>query len=423
MSAKGKLGIVVGGGPAPGINGVIGAAAIEAINNGLEVYGIYEGYKWLSKGDIGQVKKLEIGEVSRIHFQGGSILRTARDNPTKSPEAMANVTKAITELGLDYLVSIGGDDTAYSASQVAESMGGKLKVAHVPKTIDNDLPLPGNMPTFGYQTARHVGFGLLQNLMEDARTTGRWYVVVAMGRSAGHLALGIGKAAGATVTLIAEEFPEGDISFDQVCDVLEGAMIKRRLTGRNDGVAVIAEGIGARFNEDELKALPGVEVEYDEHGHIRLQEIPVGRLLAQRLEARAEERGEKATIVNLDLGYELRCAAPIPFDCEYVRDLGWGAVHYVLSPEYKGGAIVCYDQGRLQPLLFTDMIDPETKRCKVRLVDIASENFQVALQYMIRLRPEDLKNEEQLRRLALEAGMEPGAFVEKYGAAAAVPAI
>ncbi len=139
--------------------------------------------------------------------------------------------------------------------------------------------------------------------------------------------------------------------------------------------------------------------------------------------AYGDARGEKATIVNLDLGYELRCAAPIPFDCEYVRDLGWGAVHYVLSPEYRGGAIVCYDQGRLRPMLFTEMIDPSTKRTKVRLVDINSENYKVALQYMIRLRPEDLEDEEQLRRLAMEAGMEPGPFVEKYAAAAAVPAV
>jgi 6-phosphofructokinase 1 len=423
MSAEGKLGIIVGGGPAPGINGVIGAAAIEAINNGLEVYGIYEGFKWLSRGETGQVKRLEIGEVSRIHFQGGSILRTARDNPTKSEETMVNVIEAISELGLDYLVTIGGDDTAFSASQVATRMGGKLRVAHVPKTIDNDLPLPGNMPTFGFQTARHVGFTLLQNLMEDARTTGRWYVVVAMGRNAGHLALGIGKAAGATVTVIAEEFPEGNISFDQVCDVLEGAMVKRRLTGRNDGVAVIAEGIAERFDAKELAALPGVELERDDHGHIRLQEIPVGRLIAQRLEARARERGEKTTIVNLDLGYELRCAAPIPFDCEYVRDLGWGAVHYVLSPNYSGGAIVCYDRGRLHPLPFTEMMDESTGRTRVRMVDVTSENYQVALQYMIRLRPEDMEDEEQLRRLALEAGMEPGSFREKYAAAAAVPAV
>lgn len=423
MSAKRKLGILVGGGPAPGINGVIGAAAIEAINSGVEAYGIYEGFKWLSRGETGQVRKLEIGEVSRIHFQGGSILRTARDNPTRSEETMANVARAISELGLDYLVTIGGDDTAFSASQVAQHMGGKLRVAHVPKTIDNDLPLPGNMPTFGFQTARHVGVGLVQNLMEDARTTGRWYVVVAMGRKAGHLALGIGKAAGATLTLIGEEFPEGNISFDQVCDVLEGAMIKRGLTGHSDGVAVIAEGIAERFDEKELEAIPGVELDHDEHGHIRLQEIPLGRLIAQRLEGRSKERGEKTTIVNLDLGYELRCAAPIPFDCEYVRDLGWGAVRYVMSPDYKGGAMVCYDQGRLRQLSFTEMMDADTGRTKVRMVDISSELYQVALQYMIRLRPADLEDEEQLRRLALEAGMEPGPFKEKFAAAAAVPPV
>ncbi|MFH1569087.1 MAG: diphosphate--fructose-6-phosphate 1-phosphotransferase [Gemmatimonadota bacterium] len=422
MSAKGKLGILVGGGPAPGINGVIGAATIEAINNGLEVYGIYQGFKWLSRGDSGQVKRLEIGEVSRIHFQGGSVLRTARDNPTKSEKTMNNVTEALTKLGLGYLVTIGGDDTAFSASQVAAKLGGKLRVAHVPKTIDNDLPLPGNMPTFGFQTARHVGVGLVQNLMEDARTTSRWYLVIAMGRKAGHLALGIGKAAGATVTLIAEEFPAGKISFDQVLDVLEGAILKRRLTGRDDGVAVIAEGIAERFDEKELEAIPGVALERDEHNHIRLQEIPLGRMLAQRLEARFGARGEKMTIVNLDLGYELRCAPPIPYDCEYVRDLGWGAVQYVLSPQYDGGAIVCYLDGQLRPLPFGQMMDPATGRTRVRMVDVKGSQYQVALEYMIRLQQADLEDREQLGRLALEAQMEPEDFRQRFAAAAALPA-
>lgn len=411
---KGKLGILVGGGPAPGINGVIGAAAIEAINNGLEVYGLENGFKWLCRGDSSHVRKLEISDVSRIHFESGSILGTARDNPKKDEQLMKNAVSVLRELDLSYLVTIGGDDTASSAAALAEAVGTGLRVAHVPKTIDNDLQLPGNMPTFGFQTARHVGVSLVKNLMVDALTTNRWYLVVCMGRHAGHLTLGIGKAAGATVSVIAEEFPEGTITLDQVGDVLEGAIIKRQSMGLSHGVALVAEGIGERLDPNELKDIPGVDVEYDDHGHLELREVPLARVLSRMVSQRIKARNGTSTVVDVTLGYELRCAPPIPFDAEYCRDLGWGAVTYLLSPDYRGGALVCLDGGRLRPLLFDEIIDPKTRRATVRLVDVQSESYQVALEYMIRLKPEDLNDETKVARLAEAADMTTEQFHRQF---------
>ena len=377
-----RLGILVGGGPAPGINSVIGAVTIEAINSGLEVIGIYDGFEHLMKGRTDMVRQLTIPDVSRIHFDGGSILRTSRANPTRTPEDLQNTVKALKELGIRYLVTIGGDDTAFSASEVVKAAGGTIRVAHVPKTIDNDLPLPGGMPTFGFETARHVGTELVRNLMEDSRTTNRWYFVVAMGRKAGHLALGIGKAAGATVTVIGEEFPKGKITLAEVCDVLEGAILKRRVLGRKDGVAVIAEGIGEKIDPEELAKIPGVEVERDPHGHIRLGEIPLATILKREIQSRFKERGEKMTIVDVTLGYELRCAPPIPFDIDYTRTLGYGAVKFLLSEpkddRLKEGGMVCLVGGRLEILPFDELRDPVTGRTKVRLVDINSEHYKVA---------------------------------------------
>ena len=142
----------------------------------------------------------------RLHLRGGSILGTSRTNPAKIEADMARVLDVFRQLGVTALVTIGGDDTAFSASQVYQRAGGAIRVAHVPKTIDNDLPLPGSTPTFGFETARHFGVLIVRNLAEDARTTARWYLIVSMGRAAGHLALGIGKAAAATLTIIPEEF-------------------------------------------------------------------------------------------------------------------------------------------------------------------------------------------------------------------------
>ncbi len=418
-SELGKLGILVGGGPAPGINAVISAATIEAINSGLRVVGIYDGYRWLARGDTSHIRNLSIADVSRIHFDGGSILRTSRENPTKSEEKMDNVLRALEALGVRYLVTIGGDDTAFSASQIVKRGAGRIRVAHVPKTIDNDLPLPGNMPTFGYQTARHVGVNLVQNIMEDSRTTNRWYFVVTMGRKAGHLALGIGKAVGATLTVIGEEFETDRVTVRQVCDVIEGAILKRRVMGREDGVAVIAEGIAERFDVAELRLYAGVDVRYDEYGHIRLAEIDLGRLLRTEIEGRFAARGDKMRIVDLSMGYELRCARPIAFDYEYCRDLGYSAIRYLLTdnPEWlvQDGAMICVDAGKLVPIELTSLLDPKTGKMRVKMVDIHTESYAVAREYMIRLEKEDFDNPEMLQKLAEAARLTPDGFRERFG--------
>src|SRR5262249_37336867 len=199
--------------------------------------GIIEGVDDLIGVSSAETRVRGITDVSRTHVQGGSILRTSRANPTtrddgaEDPEwRLNNAVRTVGDLGLGTLVTIGGDDTAFSAQALAVGAGGSLRVAHVPKTIDNDLPLPGGVPTCGLGTARSVGVELVNNLMPDAITTQRWYLVVAMGRSAGHLALGIGKAAGATLTVIAEEFPADEpISLDHLVDIVETSMLKREV--------------------------------------------------------------------------------------------------------------------------------------------------------------------------------------------------
>ena len=406
MSNKGRLGILVGGGPAPGINGVIAAATIEGINNGFEVIGFRDGFKYLAQGDTHQCKPLTIRDVSGIHLRGGSILGTARTNPTKSAEQMKNVFAAFDKLGITNLVTIGGDDTGFSASVVAKQSKGKIKVAHVPKTIDNDLPLPGATPTFGFETARHYGVQIMRNLMEDARTTSRWYLIICMGRAAGHLALGVGKAAAATLSIIPEEFHKKQVTVDEVCDVIIGSIIKRKAEGSQYGLVVLAEGLIEAMGEQGLvKALPEGELSRygkvlrDDHGHLRLGEIEFGRLMKDLLTARLEKLGLKTAFIDKDLGYELRCADPIPFDAEYTRDLGYGAVKFLLSPEAeKYGAIISFVDGKMNPLPFEKMLDPKTGRMQNRKVNVDGEAFECACAYMIRLEREDFEDAKKLTK-------------------------
>jgi ATP-dependent phosphofructokinase / diphosphate-dependent phosphofructokinase len=396
-----KLAILVGGGPAPGVNSVIGAATIRAALEGVEVIGIKDGFKWIMEGDISHVRELTIQNVSRIHFRGGSYIGIARNNPTKDKKHLENTVTSLLRLNVDKLITIGGDDTAFSALKVEEMASGRIHVVHVPKTIDNDLDLPHGIPTFGFQTARHIGVEVVKNLMVDAQTTSRWYFVVTMGRKAGHLALGIGKATGATLTLIPEEFPSKIIGINHMVDILVGAIIKRLSYGRNDGVAILAEGLVEHLDPKDLEML--VNVERDAHDNIRIAEINFGEILKYKVQERLHNFGIKSTIVAKNIGYELRCADPIPFDMEYTRDLGFAAAQFILN----GGnaAMVSIQNGYFVPLFFNEIIDPATKRTRVRMVDPSSESFYIARRYMLRLNQADFEDPHELAKYAATCGI------------------
>jgi 6-phosphofructokinase 1 len=422
-SGPGKLALLVGGGPAPGINGVISSVTISAIEQGVEVIGFQDGFKWLVKGDDRHNRRLTIEEVKGIHIRGGSVLGTSRTNPAKCEEDMRNVLDVIHRLHITRLVTIGGDDTAFSGSQVYLRAGGSIRVAHVPKTIDNDLPLPPSIPTFGFETARHIGVSIVRNLAEDARTTSRWYLIVSMGRAAGHLALGIGKAAAATLTIIPEEFRGRQVMLDEVCDILLGSVIKRRAMNAPYGIAILAEGLIEAIGEKGLAAMMDSghlgrygTISRDDHGHMRLGEIEFGRMIKDRLTDRAKEIGLQLSLIDKDLGYELRCADPIPFDAEYTRDLGYGAVKFLRSDDAaKFGAIITLVEGRLHPLPFESMINPRTGRMLPRKVDVNGESYECARRYMIRLEKRDFDDPGRLSKLAEAAGMTPDEFQQRFG--------
>jgi len=410
QATRPTVGILVGGGPAPGINSVISAATIRSILGGCDVVGILDGFKWLMEGGTGRVRPLSIEEVSRIHFRGGSYLGTSRANPTKNSEHLDRVLSALTSIGVSRLITIGGDDTAFSSLRLEERAGNRLQVVHVPKTIDNDLDLPAGIPTFGFQTARHVGVEIVKNLMVDAHTTTRWYLTVTMGRKAGHLALGIGKAVGATSIIIPEEFKERPVRLARLVDLLLGTIIKRLSAGRMDGVIVLAEGLIEIVDPHDLGGLD--RIERDEHGHLRLSEVDIGEVLRRELATAMKPLGLSATIVSKNVGYELRCADPIPYDIEYTRDLGYSAAQYLL----EGGtaAMVSIQDGRSTPIPFARMLDPATGRAKVRMVDTDSQSYQIARQYMIRLNESDVKDSATVGRYAALTGLSLDEFRQRF---------
>ena len=410
MTQRRTLAILVAGGPAPGINSVIGAATIRARLDGLDVLGIRDGFEWIMQGDVDHVTPLDIHEVSRIHFRGGSHIGISRANPTTDPVLLENTLVSLLRLNVTDVITIGGDDTAYSAMRLAEKAAGRLRIVHVPKTIDNDLPLPPYVDTFGFQTARHHGVEIVKNLMVDAKTTSRWYFIITMGRKAGHLAIGMGKAAGATLSLIPEEFAGGPIRLKTVVDTLTGAVIKRLSDGRRDGVAVLAEGLVLDIAREDLAGLE--DVERDSHGNVRIAEVNLGEILKAQVTKRLKEFHLKSTIVAKNIGYELRCADPIPQDMEYTRDLGYCAAKYLLD----GGSdvIVSMQAGRFVPIPFGELADPATGRTRLRLVDIKSTRYAIARRYMIRLRRDDFEDPHELARFAATAGVSLEEFRRQF---------
>ena len=401
------LAILVGGGPAPGINAVIAAATIEARNHGARVLGCYDGFTWLVEGDAEHTVELKIDELSRIHFDGGSIIRTSRTNPARTPDGVGRVADTLKRLGVDHLMTIGGDDTAYAASHVAKAAVG-LSLAHVPKTIDNDLPLPSDIVTFGFTTACNLGKDLVHNLMQDAATTERWFFVTVMGRRAGHLALGIGGSAGATLTVVAEELPEAKVPLDRIADILEGAIVKRRMHGRNHGVAILSEGLAEKLDLETLGP-----IERDQYGNARLAELDLGRVLKERVAGRLRERKVDVTIVAKDLGYELRCARPGAHDIQYARSLGYWATRFLL--EGGSNAMITIQAGRLVPIPFGLLLDPKTGKIRVRYVDVESEMYQTIYAYMVRLKPEDFDDRARLAALAKAGNLSEAEFVSRFG--------
>src|SRR5262245_31796669 len=405
-----KLGILVGGGPAPGINGVIAAVALEAMDKGCTVIGFRNGFEWLVQRYTDEQQELTHDDVSRIHLDGGSILGTSRVAGSSDREALENAIAALRKLGIEALVVVGGDDAVASAAAIEQKSEGAIKAVLIPKSIDNDLPLPPSLTTLGYETARHVGVGIVKSLMEHAKTTGRWYIGVTMGRPTGHLTLGIGAAASATCTIIPEEFSRPRFSLADIGDIVEGSIIKRRAMGKGYGVALLSEALSEHFSAEEVTELQTVD--RDAQGNIRVAEIDLGRKVKSEVHKRLERRGVKVTLVDKTIGYELRCAPPIPYDAEHARDLGYAAVSFLRAG--GSGAVITMQDGEFRPVPFAEMLEPETGKGKLRVVDVRSETYQVARDYMVRLKPKDFTDQAWVEKLAKAAAMDAAAFKNQF---------
>jgi 6-phosphofructokinase 1 len=392
---KEAIAILTGGGPAPGMNTVVGSVAKTFIQKGYRVIGLHGGYSGLFN-PAPRMVDIDFPLADDIFNRGGSFLQMSRFKPSQNDFDKNFNLEFFKTNNVKLLVTVGGDDTASTANRIAAFLqANKYPVAniHVPKTIDNDLPLPGGMPTFGYQSAKDKGAVIARTVYMDARTSGNWFVLAAMGRSAGHLAFGIGSACHYPMIVIPEMFNRTTITVQKIVDLVVSSIIKRKIMGMDYGAAIISEGVFHELSDDECRK-SGVTFSYDDHGHPELGKVSKAHIFNEMLEKRIAELGIKVKSRPVEIGYEVRCQTPVAYDLVYCSQLGMGV--YKLFAQGDTGCMVYVNQeGFVTPLYLKDLEDPFTHKIPPRLVHLECDKFQAVIDNILNyITPEDYKAAE-----------------------------
>lgn len=415
-----RVGMLFAGGPAPAANAVISTAAASFLKNGIEVFGILRGYSNLIQ--FGPDKPLRENEhyrrltgdtLRRTRSSQGVMIGTARDNPgklIKTPEDLADpkkteplrrVYEGLCDLGIDALISIGGDDTLKSANmlhryQKTLPAGSKhIPVVHLPKTIDNDYH--GIDFTFGFFTAVDFLATEIRNLLYDAEANYIYFLAETMGRSAGWLAYGAAIAGEASLVISVEDI-EGDLeaveppqkdektgkmlperrimNLKKVVGRIVDTMVSREQEGKKFGVIVLAEGLAELLPYEYIK-----HVRRDDHGHLRISEVNMYRLFSKFISDAYVERHngtKERKVVGVQLGYESRCTRPAAFDIMLGSQLGVGAYRALVEDRRDAVMVSVSGQLDLHYVSFDELVDPQTLKTKVRYIDTNSHFHQLA---------------------------------------------
>ena len=379
-----SIAIICGGGPAPGINTVISTLAKTFLKDGYQVIGVHHGFKGLLTENP-SLKIFDFHHADCIFSRGGSTLIMSRFKPKDSDFNAHFFSKYNVKL----LVTIGGDDTASTANRLTKYVNSQnLSVAHihVPKTIDNDLPLPDRNPTFGFHSAKDAGVRIGNTVYEDARTSESWFVLTTMGRSAGHLAFGIATACHFQMMIIPEMFNKTKITFDKIINLIISSIIKCKISHVDYGVVLISEGV-FHFIDDEEIVQSGIHFTYDAHGHPELGNISKSHVFNVLLQKKLAQLGIDIKTRPLEMGYELRCCPPIAFDLTLCSLLAIG-VKKLYDEGVSGCIVSANSRGDITPLFLKDFED-ENGKILPRLVDINSDMVQLFINNLFFIETDD----------------------------------
>lgn len=367
-----SIAILTGGGPAPGMNTVVASVAKTFLRDGFRVIGLHGGYSALFTNNPRSCE-IDFLLADEIFNKGGSVLKMSRFKPTNEDFEKRFNFDFFRENDVKLLVTVGGDDTASTANRIAAFLSDNhypIANIHVPKTIDNDLPLPNSSPTFGYNSAKAQGCVIGTAVMEDARTSENWFLVSAMGRSAGHLALGIAGACHYPMVVIPEFFNKTTITIDKIINMVISCIVKRKMMGINYGAAMVSEGVFHSLSDEEIKK-SGIHFSYDEHGHPELGKVSKANIFNDLLERKVKELGLNVKSRPVEIGYAIRCVTPIAFDLTYCSQMGMG-VHKLFNDGCTGCMVYVDHLGNVSPLYLKDIQDPVSGKILPRLVNIST---------------------------------------------------
>jgi len=411
-----RVAILFAGGPAPGANAVISTAATSFMRSGTEVVGMKHGYSSLA--DYAADKPLVEGRdyvtvtpefLKRTRSGQGIMLGTARTNPGKHISSPAhfddaqrvaplkNVYEGLISLGVEALISIGGDDTLKTANkfkmyQDRLPAGSKqIPVVHLPKTIDNDYM--GIDFTFGYFTAVDTLGGEIRNLLYDADAGRCYYLCETMGRSAGWLSYGAAISGEASLVISVEDIHGRYRSEETITDaagqtkikpvmnieevvgrIVKTMRVREEDEGKQYGVIVLAEGLAEYLPSKQLEGIPR-----DEHGHISIAQVQLGKMFSKLVaDEFKRQTGHSRKVVGLQLGYEVRCAKPHAFDVMLGSQLGVGAYRALAERGLNGVMVSVSGQLDLNYVPFEELVDPNTLVTVVRYVERGSDFHRLA---------------------------------------------
>jgi 6-phosphofructokinase 1 len=418
-----RVAMLFSGGPAPAANAVISTAAASFNHHGVEVFGMKNGYANLVKfgpnhplQEGRDYLKLDPQKLRRTRNTPGIMIGTARENPGKNVETLADlqdpaksaklrtVYDALCSLEIDALISIGGDDTLKTANKMklfqdALPPGSRrMPIVHVPKTIDNDYF--GIDFTFGYFTAVETMAGEIRNLLADAEAGRAYFIVESMGRGAGWLAYAAAIAGEASRVISIEDLDDSMLTTEEVVNQLTGQkeshkilkldefvnhivdLMKYReeVEGKEFGVVVLAEGL-AEYYPLTLPASEEapIEVEYDPFGHISSSSVDLGKRIAKRVAKRYKEvTGSKRKVNGVQLGYETRCARPHAYDVILGSQLGVGSYRALVEEGKNGVMVSVQGQFDLKYVPFEELVDPKTLTTHVRFIRRDSDFYKLA---------------------------------------------
>ncbi|MEL6193979.1 MAG: 6-phosphofructokinase, partial [Bacteroidota bacterium] len=382
---KPSVAILCAGGPAPGINTVISTISKVFLKDGFRIIGIHDGYKNLFNGKAVTVD-IDFLYADRIFPRGGSTLRMSRHKP-KDHEFSTNFFE---NNNVKLLVTIGGDDTASTANRLTKYLtknNVKIQNLHIPKTIDNDLPLPGRTPTFGFNSAKDQGVKLGNIVYEDARTSGNWFVISSMGRSAGHLAFEIGTSCHFPIIIVPEMFNKVEITIDRIVKLMISSMVKRMIDGVEHGVAILSEGIFHFLSNEEITN-SGISFTYDDHGHPELGNVSKAHIFNILVQRKLKELDIQIKSRPVELGYEMRCCPPVAYDLTLCTLLGMGA-RKLFHDGVSGAIVSTSSKANIEPIYLNDIEDPATGKIPPRPVDITSELAKMVFADMHVITPMD----------------------------------